>query len=339
MKNINIAMLGSGYVAGLYMEGLANVNGQTVRANYSRSAQRAREFGERWQVPVNSTNLHEVIARDDIDLYVIAMPNQEHLPVALKLASAGRNQVCSKPLARDRSEAKRMVAAARISAKLNGYAEAEVFAPAIVTAREAVERGSIGRILSLRSRQSTSGPQSSGPWDVAASGGGVLNDLGCHSVSAARYFFGSDDPVVEVMAWGDRLLHHEKTSGEDNALLVLRFASGGVGHCELSWTAQGGLDRRHEIYGSEGSIFTDLTRGAPVVTFTGASAGADAGPIGPLPESAFVLGYQAAMRHFVECVRDGVSPRETYSDGYVVNCILDAGYESMRERRWVKVEY
>ena len=44
------------------------------------------------------------------------------------------------------------------------------------------------------------------------------------------------------------------------------------------------------------------------------------------------------MRHFVECVRDGATPRETYEDGYIVNCILDAGYHSMREGRWVNID-
>ena len=51
MKNISIAMLGSGFVADFYLQGLQNVNGQTVVLNYSRSAQRARKFAERWGVP------------------------------------------------------------------------------------------------------------------------------------------------------------------------------------------------------------------------------------------------------------------------------------------------
>ena len=47
--------------------------------------------------------------------------------------------------------------------------------------------------------------------------------------------------------------------------------------------------------------------------------------------------YLREMRHFVECVRDGREPRETYEDGYIVNCILDAGYESIRKNKWVRV--
>ena len=56
-----------------------------------------------------------------------------------------------------------------------------------------------------------------------------MNDLACHCIEAARYFFGKDQEVVEVMAWGDRLVHHKKTKGEDNALLVLKFSGGGIG--------------------------------------------------------------------------------------------------------------
>jgi predicted dehydrogenase len=346
MKTVNLAMLGSGFVAEFYMQGLANVAGQQVVVNYSRSARRARALGERWGIPEQSTNLDKTIVRDDIDLFVIAMPNEEHLPAALALAKAGRNQVCTKPLGRNRREAKAMLDAARKSGRMHGYAETEVFAPAVVKARETIEAGGIGRVLWVRSRESHSGPHSPHFWDVEKTGGGALNDLGCHCIEAARYFFGKQDRIVEVMAWGENLVHTKKTKGEDNALLVMRFESGGIGHCELSWTTLGGLDLRNEVHGSEGSIFTDVTRGTPLATFTRKPAGyviekadIDFGWTRPLPEEAFTYGYQAEMRHFVECVRDGSEPRETYDDGYVVNCVLDAAYESMRARKWVRVKW
>ena len=346
MKTVNVAMLGSGFVAEFYLQGLANVNGQRVAVNWSRSEERARAFAKRWNLPESSTDLDRVIGRDDIDLFIIAVPNQEHMPLALKLAAAKRNQVCTKPLGRDRREAKEMLGAARASGRIHGYAETEVFAPAVVKARETIENGGIGRVIWVRSRESHSGPHSPHFWDVAQTGGGAMNDLACHCIEAARYFFGKEDQVTEVMAWGGTFVHHDKTKGEDNALLVLKFASGGIGHCELSWTTKGGLDLRNEVHGSEGSIFTDVTRGTPITSFTSKPSGyiiekadIDFGWTRPLPEEAFAYGYQAEMRHFVDCVRDGTTPRETYDDGYIVNCILDAGYESMREKRWVRVEY
>ena len=60
----------------------------------------------------------------------------------------------------------------------------------------------------VRSRESHSGPHSPHFWDIEQTGGGALNDLGCHCVEAARYFFGKQDKVVEVMAWGDTLVHN-----------------------------------------------------------------------------------------------------------------------------------
>ncbi|HYE99148.1 MAG TPA: Gfo/Idh/MocA family oxidoreductase [Planctomycetota bacterium] len=346
MKTVRIGMIGSGFVAGFYLQGLADVNGQEVVVNYSRDARRGAAFAKTWGVPETETDLDRMIARRDVDLFVIALPNELHLPVSLKLSKAKRHQVCTKPLARNAKEARRMFDAARASGMVHGYAETEVFAPACVKARGIIEGGGIGRVLWVRSRESHSGPHSAHFWDARNTGGGAMNDLGCHTIEMARYAFGKDDRIVEVMAWGATLVHTKKTKAEDNALLVLKFASGGIAHCELSWTTRGGLDLRNEIHGSEGSIFTDVTRGTPVASFTSKPSGyvvekadLDFGWTRPLPEEAFVYGYQGEMKHFVECVRDGRTPRETYEDGWIVNTVLDAGYRSMRSKRWEKVRY
>jgi predicted dehydrogenase len=344
MRIVNIGILGSGFVAEFYMQGLANVNGQQVVTNYSRSQKRAQGFAHRWGIPEPSTDIKKVIARRDIDLYVIALPNEAHVPIALALAEAKRNQVCTKPLGRNGREALAMLRAVKKSGAFHGYAETEVFAPAVVKARQMIDQGAIGRVIWVRSRESHSGPHRAHFWNVAKTGGGAMHDLGCHCIEAARYFFGKEDLVVAVMAWGDTLVHRKKTKGEDNALLVLRFSSGGIAHCELSWSTLGGLDLRNEIHGTNGSLFTDVTRQTPLSSFTTRPAGyvvekadIDVGWTKPLPEEAFTYGYQAEMKHFVQCVRDGRRPRETYEDGYIVNSILDAGYRSMKLRKWVRV--
>ena len=249
-NEIKIAMLGSGFVAEFYMQGLSNVNGHSVAVNYSRSLKKAKAFSKRWGIAEDTTNLEATIARDDIDLFIIALPNEEHLPISLALSKARRNQVCTKPLGRNAKEAQAMYKAARASGKMHGYAETEVFAPCVVKARETIERGGIGRVLWVRSRESHSGPHSPHFWDIEKTGGGAMNDLGCHCVEAARYFHGKENKVVEVLAWGANLVHTTKTIGEDNALLLLKFASGGIAHCELSWTTKGGLDLRNSALSS-----------------------------------------------------------------------------------------
>lgn len=346
MNNVRIAMLGSGFVADFYMQGLANVPGQEVVCAFSQNKKNAATFAKRWAIAEAETNLDKVIARADIDLFIIALPNDVHLPVSLALSKARRNQVCTKPLGRTRAEAKKILEAVERSGMMNGYAETEVFAPAVVKARDMIEQGGVGKVLWVRSRESHSGPHSPHFWDVAKTGGGAMNDLASHCIEAARYFFGKEQKIVEVMAWGANLEHAKETKAEDNALLMMKFEGGGLGHCELSWTTKGGLDLRNEIHGTTGSIFTDVTRGTPIAAFTSQSAGyvvekadIDFGWTRPLPEEAFAYGYQGEMKHFVECVRHSSEPRETYKDGYIVNCVLDAGYQSMRHGRWVRVKY
>src|SRR2546428_11111230 len=100
MNEVSIALLGSGFVAEFYMQGLANVAGHKVLVNYSRDKKRAKDFAKRWSIPESSTDLDKLISRSDIDLYIIGLPNEAHLPVSLALSRAGKNQVCTKPLAR-----------------------------------------------------------------------------------------------------------------------------------------------------------------------------------------------------------------------------------------------
>lgn len=346
MQRVKIGLLGSGFVANFYMEGLDNVPGHEVVLNTSRSQDNADDFASKWNIDEPMDDIDEAISRDDVDLFIIALPNAMHEDVAVKLANAGRNMVCTKPLGRNKKEAETILQAVKQANVFHGYAETEVFAPAVVKAREMIEKGALGEVTWVRSREAHPGPHKEHFWDADLTGGGALMDMGGHCVEAARYFFGKDDEVTEVFAWGDTLVHTDRTEGEDNAILLMRFESGGVASIETSWSSSGGLDLRNEIYGTEGKTFTDVTGSTPMEAFTTQGSGyilekaeTDTGWVSPLPEEAFAYGYQAEMKHFVECLREGREPRETFEDGYVDNAILEAAYESMRKRKWVDVEY
>jgi len=196
----------------------------------------------------------------------------------------------------------------------------------------------------VRSRESHFGPHSPHFWDPELTGGGALNDMGCHCISAALYFLEGQAQPDRCLAWGELLYHTDKTQAEDNAVLLLRFDGGEMSITETSWSAHGGLDLRNEIYGTEGTIFTDVTRRTPMVAFTTQSAGyvvekaeADTGWVFACVDEARVYGYHEEMRHFVECIEKGQTPRQTFEDGYLVNVILDAAYRSMEGGTWEEI--
>lgn len=344
MKPVNIAVLGSGFVADLFMQGLEYVPGQVVRAVWSRSLERARTFAAKWKIVEATQDLDALIQRDDIDLYLIALPNALHKEVSLKLSAAERNQVCTKPLGRNAQEARAMYEAAVRSGALHGYAETEVFAPAVVKAREVIEAGGIGQVKWIRSRESHSGPHAEHFRSRELAGGGALIDLGCHCIAAARYLIGKEVRPTRVFAWGEPPTGPDGV--EENALGIVRFENGAIAHFEVSWSTKGGLDLRNEVYGTEGAVFTDVTRGSSVQAFVAGGgayivekADAATGWVRPVPQEAIAFGYQGQMAHFVQCVRDGTTPRETYEDGYIVNAIMDAAYRSIASGRWEPIEY
>ncbi len=341
---VKLGLLGSGFVAGFYMDGLRDVRGAEVVANYSRSRDRADEFGRRHAIPRQYTSMEELCADEEVELVVIGLPNHLHLD-AVRIAAGSRKAiVCTKPLARTGAEAAEMVRLVRAAGVMHGYAETEVFSPDVMRARAMIESGAIGRVISIRAREAHSGPHAAHFWDAETAGGGALLDMGCHTIEAARYLFGKQHRIRDVLAYGVTLTHADRTTGEDNAVLIVRLEDGRFSLTEASWSARGGMELRNEVYGERGRIVTD-TSATRVRAFVEESAGylmekadAETGWVFPIPDEARVYGYHEEMRHFVECCAAGAGPREDFVDGYVVNRVLDAAYASMRSDRWEPVQ-
>lgn len=343
---VRIGLLGSGFVSNFYMLGLKDVTGWEIPVVASPNGANAKAFAQKWNIAESTTDIDGVLKRKDLQLIVLGVPNHLHKDLAIKCAQAGKHVVCTKPLARNAAEAKAMVDAVNAAGVLHGYAETEVFSPAVMKARDFIASGGIGKVLTVRSREAHAGPHTDWFWKKDVSGGGALLDMGCHTIEAARYFIGKDNPVVEVVAWTDRLLHHDRTDAEDNAVLLMRFRDGQMAQSELSWSARGGLDLRNEVYGTEGVIFTDVTRETPIKVFSRPGAGytvekaeSETGWLFPPVDEAWIYGYREEMRHFIECVAQNKMPRETFQDGYVVNSILDAAYRSAKSKKWEPVAY
>ena len=207
-----------------------------------------------------------------------------------------------------------------------------------------VEAGGIGDLLTMRAREGHSGPHAPHFWDAETAGGGALLDMGCHTVESARHFFGKDNQITEVFAWGATMVHGDKTTGEDTAVALLKFAGGQLATIESSWIEKGGMQLRHEFVGSAGRLVTD-TLGRPGLGLhrePGRLPGREGrrrdrlGLPGARGDARLrLLAADAALRR---PLRGGQRRRsETFEDGVVVNRIIDACYRSMKTGMWEKV--
>jgi predicted dehydrogenase len=342
---IGVGLIGSGFIGDTYADALQDVRNAQLVATCSRDLARATALAAKWAPEAASYDDMAALCADPaVDLVVVAVPNEAHLDAVRAVAAAGKGVVCTKPLARTGDEAAAILAVVRDAGIWHGYAESSVFSPNIAKAHEMVTSGAIGDLLTMRAREAHSGPHAPHFWDAETAGGGALLDMGCHTVESARHFFGKDNPVAEVFAWGATLAHGDRTTGEDTAIALLKFEGGQLATVESSWIEKGGMQLRHELVGSAGRLVTD-TSATPVWGFIEHPAGylvekadADTGWVYPVPEEARAYGFSQQMRHFVGCFARGETPRETFEDGHVVNRVLDACYASMRSRTWEKVE-
>jgi predicted dehydrogenase len=343
MEDVGIGMLGSGFIGEFHTLGLRHVPNASVVANYGAGAERRDAFAERFGSRAYDS-IEGVCSDPEVDLVVVSLPNHLHVEAVRAAARNGKGVACTKPLGRNGQEAAEMLRLVRDAGVFHAYLENVVFGTEMIRMREMVEAGAIGRPLTFRAREGHSGPHAAHFWDAELAGGGALLDMASHGAEAARYVFGKDVAVRDVFAWGATLVHQDKTTGEDNAIMIMRFEDGRAATMDVSWSSKGGLEGRFEAYGEGGRIIQDMTS-TPMRAFIERSAGylgekmdADTGWVFPVPDETHVHGHDAMMQHVVEAFRTGVAPRETFEDGLIVNAILDAAYTSMKSGRWEAVE-
>ena len=345
MDGRSITMLGTGLIGDFYT---MTLHGQRSRDRvttvYSRSPERGAAFAERWDIPRHTTSLEDAVNDPDTDVVVVALPNFLHEEAISLAAAAGKAILCTKPLARDAEEAKRILDIVEGAGVFAGYLEDLVYTPKTLKAVAAVGSGAIGDVTWVRSRETHPGPHSAWFWDADKAGGGAIVDLGCHCIEIIRNFVGKDNRPVEVMAWTDTLVHPIK--GEDNAVVLIRFASGALGQFEVSWTFRGGMDLRDEVAGTEGTIWMNhfLRTGYEMYT-TGGGDGYVAeklesteGWLFPVGDEVVELGYVDMFTDMFDAMDRGAEPMETFYDGYVVNAVMDAAYRSATSRAWEPVD-
>jgi predicted dehydrogenase len=286
-----------------------------------------------------------MLEMDELDMVVLGLPNDLHCQAALDAAAAGKHVVCEKPLAMNMDEADRMIEACRRANVKLMYAEELCFAPKYVRLKQLADEGALGRVYLVKQSEKHSGPHAPWFWDVRRSGGGVTFDMGCHALEFFRWMLGK--PKAEsIYADLGTQVHGDKTAGDDNSLLIVKFEGGATGLAEESWTKPGGMDDTAEVYGSEGVAYADLLQGNSIVTYSekGTSyavekAASTRGWSFTIYEEIWNYGFPQEFEHFVDCIRNDKEPLETGEDGRAVLEMIFAAYESARHGRRVPLPF
>ncbi len=389
-KPLGIGFVGAGFMNRFHVASLVGVRDCEVagvfsptRANAELLAATSRDLGV--GTPKVHRSITDLIADPAVDALWIATTNDTRVAVVEEIVDAVKSGkgaligvACEKPLARNLAEARRMIELIESTPLLHGYLENQVFEPSIVRGKEIVWRRAVpiaGRPYLARAAEEHSGPHMPWFWSGERQGGGVLNDMLCHSYEVARHLLAAPgEPrsalkVEEVNAqiaslkWtrpeyvsllkemsGGRIDYGTAPAEDFARAAVTLRAPGGerlLIEATTSWSFVGpALRLRAELLGPEyamqvDSLTTDLTvfLGRKIRGSEGEDLvekqNAEQGLMPVIADEPAKYGYTAENRHMVQAFLAGRTPDETWHDGIAVTEVLMACYKSAEDGRTV----
>lgn len=316
-----------------------------------------------------TSNPDDIFNNKDIDIIDVCTPNIYHKDAVLKALAAGKNVYCDKPLATSFEETKEIIDALDKYDLTTQMALQYRFFPATMRAKELIEEGKIGKIMSFRSCYLHSGsvdPKKPIGWkqDKKFGGGGVLFDLGSHILDVMYYLLGEYASVfakTEVIykQRPDKTGNMVDIEADDIAFLMLRMKNGGIGTIEASKVATGVNDElRFEIHGDKGAMRFNLMDPNWLEfydnTLPEESLGGTKGytkiecvqrfkkPGGDFPSSKFSIGWIRSHVHslynFVSCVYEKKQASPSFKEGAYIQYVMEKAYEADRDSKWVDLD-
>ena len=197
MNRLGVGFIGSGFITRFHIQSWTGVRDADVLGVYSpnpRHAEAAAALARELRVGSARafTSIEEMVAAPEIDCLWICGPNHMRLDNMQRICNtlqSGKGKLigvaCEKPLARNVAEARRMVKMVEEAGVLHAYLEDQMFAPNVTRGKHIIwtrAAALTGRPYLARAAEEHSGPHSRWFWQGELQGGGVLNDMMCHSI-------------------------------------------------------------------------------------------------------------------------------------------------------------
>lgn len=285
------------------------------------------------------SNWRLLVQRKDIDIIINSSINQVLEEITVGALQQGKHVLCEKPLGRNAIEAQRMVEAAQNKQVFLKTGFNHIFHPALWRAKELIDEGAIGSLLSIRARYGHgSRPGMEKEWRSSKTlcGGGELLDQGVHIIDLIRWFTGEIEQVyskVETKLWNIEV--------EDNAFAILTCQNNVTAMFHVSWTNWRNIFS-FEIFGSKGYLAINGLGGSygPETLEYGKRK-----PEGGRPDieyfeySSSDKSWELEWKEFRTAIEENRQPLKNGIDGLRANQIVEAMYESQRLNAPITLKY
>ncbi len=389
-RPLGVGFIGSGFNARFHMQSWTGVRDADVLGVWSPNAARAGEaaaYARKLDIGRARAyrSIGEMVADPKIDALWLCGPNQARIENVEEIVDAierGKGELkglaCEKPLARNVAEANEVIRLVRRAGLATGYLENQLFAPQVETGRNLIwARGAklTGRPYLARAAEEHSGPHMPWFWQGKLQGGGVLNDMMCHSALVVRHLLTRPgEPLSTVApvsvtariaslkwsrpAYARKLkrtmgseVDYRRRPSEDFASVTIEFMTDDgyrvFGEATTSWSFVGaGLRLSAELLGPEYSMSWNTLDAGLKLFFSREVSGragedlvekqnAETGLMPVVANEPMAYGYEAENRHFVRVFQGKAKPLLTFEDGLEVVKMLMSAYMSAEQGRTI----
>lgn len=339
---IRVGLVGYGYAGKTFHAPLiAATPGLLLQAVASSDATKVHADWAQVEVIANAQAL---IARSDIDLVVIATPNDTHAPLARAALGAGKHVVVDKPFALDLDEAREVIAVARARDRLLSVFHNRRWDSDFLGVKRVIADGLLGRVVQFESHIDRFRPEVRARWrEGAGRGAGLWFDLGPHLIDQALQLFGMPERVQANLA-----RQRMGALSEDWAHVVLEYPDGLRVILHASMLVAGGSPR-FVVHGERGSLIKRAADQQEAQLKAGIVPGSDGWGIdsdamlfydgsAPPREMAAPSGDQRQYYFGIERAVRGLGPNPVTADeALAVMTVLETAQRSAREGRAEKL--
>ena len=261
---IKVGIIGCGKIAQVrhIPEYAANSNAE-VYGFYDINQARAEELAKKYGGKAYAS-YEELLADPEIVAVSVCAANHAHAEISIAALKAGKHVLCEKPMAVTLEECEAMVAAAKESGKYLMIGQNQRLAKAHAKAKELIEQGAIGKVLTFRTIFGHGGPETwsidpgANVWffDKTKAAMGAMADLGIHKTDMIQYVLGTKIVKTQAVL---TTLHKKDATGnligvDDNAICIYQMENGVIGTMTASWTYYAAEDNTTVIYGTKGEL-------------------------------------------------------------------------------------
>ena len=222
---------------------------------------RARELAEQYGAKAYDS-YEALLADSEIDAVSVCAANFAHAEITIAALNAGKHVLCEKPMAVTLSECEAMVEAAKRNGKFLMIGHNQRLAKAHSTAKQLIDEGLIGRIVTFRTTFGHGGPETwsvdpgKNVWffDKSKAAMGAMADLGIHKTDLIHYLTGERviRTTARVVTLDKRYANGELIGVDDNSVCIYELTGGIMGTMTASWTHYGAEDNSTVLYGTKG---------------------------------------------------------------------------------------